>query len=69
MLKILPKQLAFIPKLHEFCGHMGQKLLYKIKVHKDKKYSKLKTFNILLTLRFEGVVPTRVCGFKSRLQH
>jgi hypothetical protein len=38
-------------------------MLYKIKAHKDKIYSRLGVLYFLITLSFEGVVPTRVCGF------
>jgi hypothetical protein len=55
MLKIIPKQLAFIPKLHEFYGHMGLKMVYKIKARKDIIYSRISVLYILALLRFEGV--------------
>jgi hypothetical protein len=38
---------------------MGLKMLYENMAHKDIKYSRLKAFNILLPLRFEGVGPTQ----------
>jgi len=38
-------------------------MVHEFKAHKDKRYSRLGAVYFLVTLSFEGVVPTRVCGF------
>jgi hypothetical protein len=56
-------KLDIFTKIAQIHGHMGLKMLYNIKAFKDKKYSRLAVLYFLITLRFEGVVPTRACGF------
>jgi len=56
-------KLDFIPKTAQIHGHMGLKMFHESKARKDNKYISLNVLYYLLTLRFEGVVPTRVCGF------
>ena len=43
----------------EFHGHMGLNMVRKYEAHKDNKYSRLGALDFLLTLSFEGVVPTK----------
>jgi hypothetical protein len=40
-------------------GHMGLKMFHTNGEHKDKRYSRLGILYFLITLSFEGVVPTK----------
>jgi len=51
--------LDFIAKVAQIHGHMGLKMVHVFKAHKDKIYSRLGVLYIILTLSFEGVVPTQ----------
>jgi hypothetical protein len=44
--------------MFEFCGHMGLKIVHKIEGLKVLKYKRLGVHFFILTLSFEGVVPT-----------
>jgi hypothetical protein len=57
------KEFDFSTKTAQIYGHMGLKMLYKFKAHKDKRYSRLGALNVLLTLSFEGECPSGCVGF------
>ena len=44
-------------------GHIGLKMVHKIKGHKVIKYKRLSPLYFLATLSFEGVVPYGAWGF------
>jgi len=56
-------KLDFTAEIYQIHGHMGLKMWYETRAHKDKIYSRLGILYLLPVLRFEGVMPTRACGF------